>query len=158
LTLTFRTLVTEFHPHNRAAETVTDKIRVTGLVVLVTAIVSFAALAATAVLVGRGLLPATALLPTPAQMLHAPTIALAAVVGGLIITSFYYFGFSAVVKITTENLIAATAFMPLVILAVQLPATWLGLIRPIPFEPLLLASMGVIIAGVLVILWAGRAR
>jgi EamA-like transporter family len=105
-----RGFAAEFHPWNRNARTLREKLRVTGLVVLVTSIASLALAGACALLVALGVLPAIAIVPTAAQMLHLPTILLGVVVGGVILTAMAFLNFSCVVKITTENFAATSAF------------------------------------------------
>ncbi|HWB45867.1 MAG TPA: EamA family transporter, partial [Hyphomicrobiaceae bacterium] len=63
----------EFHPWNRAARTVREKLRITGLVVLVTSVAGLALAAFSSVLISAGVMPATSVVPTTAQMLHVPT-------------------------------------------------------------------------------------
>jgi EamA-like transporter family len=148
----------EFHPWNRSATTVREKLRVTGLIVLVTSLVSLALTGGLAVLIGIGWLEATPLVPTAAQMLHGPTILLGAVIVGAIMTAMAVLSFSAVVKITTENFMATNAFTPVGTLLVQIAASAIGLIPTYALDPSLLSAMGVVIAGVLLILYAARHR
>ena len=122
---------------------------------------SLAALALTglaALLVGVGLLPATHLVPTAAEMLHAPTVLLGGIVNAAIMTAMAVLSFSAVVKITTENFTATHAFTPVGTLLVQMAASAVGLIPVYALDPSLLPSMGVVIVGVLLILYAARRR
>ena len=72
---------------------------------------TLAALAAAAS--ALSIIPQLAFVPTLAQMQHLPTLLLGCVVGGTILTLMFYFNFSAVVKITTENLTAMMAFSPI---------------------------------------------
>ena len=148
----------EFHPWNRRATTVREKLRVTGLIVLVTSLVSLALTGGLAVLIGIGRLQPTPLVPTAAQMLHGPTILLGAVVVGAIMTAMAVLSFSAVVKITTENFMATNAFTPVGTLLVQVAAGAIGLIPTYALDPSLLSAMGVVIAGVLLIFYAARHR
>jgi phosphotransferase system glucose/maltose/N-acetylglucosamine-specific IIC component len=151
-----RGFASEFHPQNRAAKTVFDKMQVTGLVTLVTCSATAAAIGIAMALVQANMLPTTPLIPTPAQLLHGPTIVLALVAGGAVFTAMTYLSFSAVVKIRTENFIATSAFMPLAAFLVQWPAAYLGLIQLPPFNWQLLPAMGGAIVGVLLIIWGGR--
>jgi hypothetical protein len=153
---TLRSFAAEFHPWNRRAGTVMEKLRITGLVVLVTSLASLTLAAAIALLIGAGLVAPFRMMPTAAEMLHLPTILLAVLVGSVILTSMAVLSFSAVVKITTENLMAVHAFTPLMTLLVQIAATAAGLIPAYAFEPALLPAMGVVIAGVLLIFAAAR--
>jgi drug/metabolite transporter (DMT)-like permease len=156
--MVMRGFASEFHPWNRAAKTVHDKLRVTGLVVLVTSFLglTLAALAASAS--ALSIIPQLAFVPTLAQMKHVPTLLLGCVVGGAILTLMFYFNFSAVVKITTENLTAMMAFSPITAWVFQEIGVSLGLIAAQRPEPRLIAAMAVMIASVLVMFWAGRRR
>ncbi|MCC6870441.1 MAG: hypothetical protein IT522_16630 [Burkholderiales bacterium] len=149
----------EFHPWNRAARTVHEKIRVTGLVVLVTSIIGLVltALATAATVVG--LLPPLPVVPTVAQLLHPPTIVLGALVGGALLTLMAYLNFSAVVKITTENFMAMMALSPVTVWIAQTIGVAAGLITATAVDVRLGAAMAVCVAAVLVIFWSGyRAR
>ena len=155
---TLRSFAAEFHPWNRRATTVMEKLRVTGLVVLVTSLASLALTGGVAVLIGVGHFPPTRMMPTLPEMLHGPTILLAAVVGSVILTTMAVLSFSAVVKITTENLMAVHAFTPLSTLLVQMAATAIGLIPAYAFDPSLAPAMATVICGVLLIFAAARRR
>ena len=155
---TLRSFAAEFHPWNRRATTVMEKLRVTGLVVLVTSLSSLALAGIVAALIGLGHLPPTGMMPTAAQMLHGPTILLAMAVGSSVLTTMAVLSFSAVVKITTENLMAVHAFTPVATLLVQMAATAVGLIPAYALDPALLPAMAVVIAGVLMIFYAARRR
>jgi drug/metabolite transporter (DMT)-like permease len=156
IALNLRSFASEFHPQNRAAKTVFDKIQVTGLVTLVTCSATAAAIGIAMALVETGVLPSTPLIPTPVQLLHPPTAVLALVAGGALFTAMTYLSFSAVVKIRTENFIATSAFMPLAAFLVQWPAAYAGLISLPPFSWRLLPALGMVIVGVLLIIWGGR--
>jgi drug/metabolite transporter (DMT)-like permease len=153
-----RGFASEFHPQNRAAKTVFDKMQVTGLVTLVTCSATALAIGTGTALVHAGVLAPTPLVPTPAQLLHSPTLLLALVAGGAIFTAMTYLSFSAVVKIRTENFIATSAFMPLAAFLVQWPAAHAGLITLPPFDWRQLPAMAAAIFGVLLIIWGGRQR
>jgi len=105
-----RGFASEFHPVNRAARTVRDKLRFTGVVVMVASVLSLATVALAAATLGA--IPGTRMLPTAAQMLHVPTIVLGCIAGGAVLTLMFYFNFSSVVAIGTENLTAMMAFSP----------------------------------------------
>lgn len=151
-----RSFSMEAHPWNRAAATVPEKMRVTGIVVLVTAFGGFVLTGILVALVEHGVLAPTPLVPTPAQFVHLPTIGLAVLVGGAIYSALNYLGFSSVVKIGSENFIASAAFTPLATLIVQMAAEATGLIAFEPFDWRLLPTFVLAIVGVLVIVWAGR--
>ena len=155
---TLRSFAAEFHPWNRRATTVMEKLRITGLVVLVTSLSSLALAGIVAALIGLGHLPPTGMMPTLPQMLHGPTILLAMAVGSIVLTAMAVLSFSAVVKITTENLMAVHAFTPVATLLVQMAATAVGLIPAYALDPALLPAMAVVIAGVLMIFYAARRR
>jgi drug/metabolite transporter (DMT)-like permease len=154
-----RGFASEFHPHNRAAKTVIDKMRVTGLVTLVTCSTTAVCIGLGTSLVRAGVLSPTPLVPSLAQLLYGPTALLALLAGGAVFTAMTYLSFSAVLKIRTENFIATSAFMPLAAFLVQWPAAHLGLITLPAFDWRLLPAMAAAIIGVLLIIWGGqRAR
>lgn len=148
----------EFHPWNRAAKTVRDKLRITGLVVLVTSIAGLALAGLCIALVAAGVLPATSVVPTAAEMLHLPTMLLGTFVGSIILTAMAVLNFSCVVKITTENFAATSAFTPVATLLVQLVAGAIGFIPLYPIDRSLLPAMAVVILGVFLILFSARRR
>ncbi len=153
-----RTFAGEVHPWNRNARTVTDKLRITGLVVLITTVTGIALAAVAALLIGLGAIPAFAMMPSPAQMLHVPTILLGALVGSVIHTAMAYLSLSSVVKITSENFAAATAFTPVSTLVVQWIAGMLGLIPLFLVDAKLLTAMAIVIGGVFLMLRGARRR
>jgi hypothetical protein len=155
---TLRSFAAEFHPWNRRADTVMEKLRVTGLIVLVSSFASLALAGTVAVMIATGMVVPFAMMPTAAQMLHGPTVLLAAMVGSLILTAMAVLSFSSVVKITTENLMAVTAFTPVMTLLVQMLATAIGLIPAYAIDASLLPAMAVVILGVLMIFAAARSR
>lgn len=146
----------EFHPWNRRATNVREKLQVTGLIVFITSLTSLAVAALAAAAIAAGVVPATPLMPTLAQMLHLPTILLGALVGSLILTAMAYLGFSSVVKITTENFTATSAFTPVATLLVQVAASATGLIPAYAMDWSLIPAMAVVIGGVFLILLAAR--
>ena len=158
LAFILRSFSSEFHPWNRRAHTVMEKLRVTGLVVLVTCIVGLILATLGSLAVGVGLLPPMPVIPTREQLLHGPTILLGTLVGSVAITSIVVFSFSAVVKIRTENLTAASAFTPLTTLLAQMAGSAVGLIPAYALDPELLPSMVIVIGGVLLILYAAGRR
>jgi drug/metabolite transporter (DMT)-like permease len=156
LAVNVRGFASEFHPWNRAAKTVTDKMRVTGIVTLVTASATAALIGSLMALVASGAMPGSPFIPRPGQLVHQPTILLALFAGGAVFTAMVYLSFSAVMKICTENFIAASAFMPPAAFLVQWLAAAAGLIALPPFDWRLLPAMAAAIAGVLLIIWGGR--
>lgn len=157
--MVLRSFSSEFHPWNRAARTVHEKLRVTGLVVLVTSIIGLVLTAVATTATVFGILPPLAVVPTVDQLLHLPTIVLGAVVGGTLLTVMAYLNFSAVVKITTENFMAMMALSPVTVWIAQAIGVATGLITATAVDVRLGSAMAVCVAAVLVIFWAGyRAR
>lgn len=148
----------EFHPWNRAAKTVAEKIRVTGAVVLVTSVFALVLAGAGLLAVRAGIVPASSTIPTAADLQHLPTIWLSLAVGAVVLTSMAYLNFSSVVKITTENFTAVSAFTPVFTLIIQEGAVRAGLISPVEMSSHLLIAMAIAVAGVLVIFVDARRR
>ncbi len=151
-----RGFASEFHPWNRAARNVFEKMRVTGLVVLVTGFASLFLVGLAATLVGSGFAERSDLLPAPSDLWHWPTMVMALVLGGVIFTAMSYLQFSSVVKIQTENFIATSAFMPLTTLFVQSLAVTFGIIDAAVFDWRLLPGILLVIAGVMVLIATRR--
>jgi hypothetical protein len=63
-----------------------------------------------------------------------------------------------VVKITTENVAATSAFTPVAALLVQSAAAAVGLIPHYTLDTTLFPAMAIVIAGVLMILYGARRR
>lgn len=150
-----RGFAAEFHPWNRAAKTVREKLRVTGLIILITSILSLLLAAIAASAMTAGMLPRTPVVPTAAQMLHIPTLLLGGLAGGAVFTLMMYLNFASVVKITTENLTAMMAFSPATAWAFQEAGAALGLINARTPGPPVVAAIVVCILAVLLIFWAG---
>ncbi len=146
----------EFHPWNRAARGVHEKVRITGLVVLVTSLLSLGLTALASGAIALGLLPPTAFVPNAAQMLHVPTILLGTLAGGAILTAMAYLSFSSLVKIGTENFTAMMALSPVTTWIFQGAGVAIGLIAVTPLSTPLIFAMAVFVAAVLMIVWAGR--
>ena len=153
-----RNFAGERHPWNRPNASVKEKLRFTGIVVMITSIVGVAATTLAGSLIAAGLLPATPLVPTLQQFWHWPTVLLGLGVGGLLLTVMAYLTYSSVAKITTENFTAVAAFIPLATLGLQQLAIMAGIIPPIGFNRALLPEIAVVIVGVLLILTAQRRR
>ena len=149
-----RAFAIEFHPWNRKARTVREKLRVTGLVVLFTGLVGVLLVVATAFLVGLHFLARTELIPGPQDLAHGPTILFATLVGGIVFTAMNYMQFSAVVKIRTENFLAITAFVPIGALLLQLLVAHFGLLAFPPFDWQMLPGMALVVSGVLLLIRA----
>jgi len=156
LIMNTRTFATEFHPWNRSAQTVHEKMRVTGLVLLVTScagtLIIFLLMA-----VAAGRLGPSPWLPSIADFQHLPTLLVALLVGAMVLTAMQYLSFSSVVKIGTESFIATTAFTPVATLIAQQAAAAAGVLRPMPMEWQTLPAIAAVVVGVLIILWAGPA-
>ena len=147
--MVLRGFASEFHPVNRAARTVRDKLRFTGVVVLIASLLSLA-LVATA----TAMVPETPMLPTAAQMLHVPTMLLGCLVGGVVLTLMFYFNFSSVIAIGTENLMAMMAFSPAttwIFQEIGVALGWIDVRRP---DANIVAAIVLCIAAVLLIFWA----
>lgn len=156
LIMNARSFSAEFHPWNRAAKTIIEKMRITGIVLLVTCLAGLVVLAALLALVAHGILPPTPALPRYQNFLHVPTLLVALFVGTLVLTTMQYLAFSTVVKIRTENFMAVNAFTPAVTLIFQMIAVAAGVIAPIPFDWHILPPMAVVIAGVLTVIASAR--
>jgi hypothetical protein len=152
--LVARGFAAEFHPWNRAARTVREKLRVTGLIIFITAILSLALVTVAAMAMAAQMLPSTGLVPTLAQMRHAPTVLLGGLGGGMVFTLMMYLNFASVVKITTENLTAMMAFSPATAWLFQAIGDALGLIKAPTLQPAIVSAIVVCIAAVLPIFWA----
>jgi hypothetical protein len=151
-----RGFASEYHRWNRAARTVREKLRVTGILLLVTSFLSLTLAALAASAIAASILPPLRFIPSAAEMLNIPTILLGSLVGGAILAIMNYLNFSSVVKITTENLTAIMAFSPVTTWAFQELGVALGLIVVSRPEPRLIGAMVTFIASVLLIFWAGR--
>ncbi|MFM2423420.1 MAG: hypothetical protein RL291_1950 [Pseudomonadota bacterium] len=151
-----RNIASEFHPWNRRAETLREKIRITGLVVLVTSCMGLAAFGLASLLQLAGVMPPTAFLPTLQQLMHGPTVLLGIIVGTFILTAMAYLNFSSVVKITTENVIAMTAFTPVAALLMEWLAVRAGLIKPTVLTGVVALAMTGAVAGALIIVFAQK--
>lgn len=158
LTMAGRNFFAEFHPWNRAAKTVIEKMRVVGLVVLVTAIAGLAVTGTLMLLVDQSVLPPTAAIPVLDQMLHGPTVLLALLLGCVMITTMQYLMFSAVVKITSENFFAMMVFTPFATLAMQELMGGLGLPGVKPGGWYILPFLCLLLVGNILIVWPARKR
>jgi len=158
LVMNTRTFATEFHPRNRRAETVRDKMRVTGLVLLATSCAGTLLVLALMSIAATGAFGPSPWLPTVADFLHPPTLLVALLVGAVVLTAMQYLSFSSVVKIGTENFIATSAFTPVATLIVEQIAAAAGVFVPIPMQWQHLPTIAAVVVGVLIILSAGPAR
>jgi hypothetical protein len=152
--MVLRGFASEFHPVNRAARTVREKVRFTGVVLMIASLASLALVA-----LASWSMPGTPMVPTGAQMLHVPTMLLGCVVGGAVLTLMFYLNFSSVVAIGTENLMAMMAFAPATTWIFQEIGVLLGWIRVQRPDASIMAAIVLCIAAVLLIFWAeARAR
>jgi drug/metabolite transporter (DMT)-like permease len=152
LSFVARGYASEFHAHNRAARTVREKMQVTGVVTLVTALGGWGLIAFIMTLVSVGALPPLPGVPTPADVIHGPTLLIALLIGGVIFTAMNYLSFSSVLKIGTDGFVAASTFMPPATLAVQWLAERAGIIPPQSFDLALLPAMAVAVFGVFLVI------
>jgi drug/metabolite transporter (DMT)-like permease len=153
LFMSARNLLAEFHPWNRRAKTVTEKMRVTGIVVLATSCIGLAVTVALSLLVANDVLAPIRALPPLDQFLRPPTIILALITGCILITVMQYLMFSAVVKITSENFFAVMALVPLATLILQEAAARVGLVGAVPAGWHILPFMLLILIGNVLIVW-----
>ena len=156
LIMSLRSFAAEFHPWNRNAHTVLEKMRVTGLVLLVSSVIGVVLVFGSMALVAHGAMSGPPWLPKVENFLHLPTYLLALFMGVVVLTAIQYLGFSTVVKIRTENFLAATALIPIVTLVFQIAAVEIGLLEPVPVDWRTLPTMGAIMLGVILVVWGGR--
>lgn len=153
-----RSFAAEYHPWNRQARTIIEKMRVTGLMLLVTSVVGTALVVGAVGGAAHGLIRVPAWLPTLQDLTYPPAIGLGFFVGMLVLTAMQYLGFSVVVKIGTESFLATTALIPIVTLAVQEAAVRIGLLAPVAIDWRVLPVMGVVVAGVFLVILGNRRR
>ncbi len=158
LVVSIKTFCSEFHPWNRQAETITEKMRVTGLVVLTTTVVLTIFTAAGVGLQALGLLGPMPMLPTVSQVAHPTALYLSVLLGAPLLVAMNYLTFSSVVKIRTENFLAMSAFTPLVAWLLQMLAEKAGLIDTTLMGWRLLPLAAVGILGVFIVISAGRGQ
>lgn len=158
LAVAVKTFASEFHPWNQAAESITEKVRVTGLVVLATTVLGLAATGAAMLAVELGVQSLAPIAPPAAAFVHGPTILLALVFGTAILTAMSYLQFSSVVKIGTANFLATSAFAPLTAYALQTLAASAGLITVPAFDAIMLVPIFVGIGGVMLVVRSGNGR
>ncbi len=158
LTVAVKTFASEFHPWNRAAESIGEKIRVTGLVVLATTLLSLAVTGLAMMGAAAGLGSMDKVAPSPTAFVHAPTILLALLFGTAILTAMTYLQFSSVVKIGTSNFLATSALTPLSAYGLQTLAARAGLIQAPAFDVAMLVPILLGIAGVVLIVRTGNGR
>lgn len=151
-----RSFAAERHPWNRSARTILEKMRVTGLVLLLASAIGVAAVLAAIAAGDHGLIVPPPWLPGPAQLLHPPAIGLGLFLGVLVLTAMQYLGFSVVVKLGAETFVATTAFIPVTTLAVQQLAVAAGLMAPVPVDWRVMPAMLGLLVGVTLVIAGGR--
>ena len=154
LIVAVKTFSSEFHPANRAASTVREKLRVTGLVVLATTVIGVALLLPLVLLAAAGLVPDGGFIPPVAAFWHGPTLITAIVVGAPVFVAMTYLTFSSVVKIGTESFLATSAFTPFSVLAIESLAAAAGFLTLGTFDRALLPFIALGIVGVLIVVHA----
>ena len=152
-----RSFAAERHPWNRAAHTIREKMRVTGLVLGLASGVGIAALFAAMALAGAGVTSAPPWLPQTHHLVQGPAIAMGLFVGVLVLTAMQYLGFSVVLKLGAEHFIATGALTPVTTLAVQSMVISAGLLHPIAVDWSVLPAVAGLIVGVILII-ASRPR
>ncbi len=158
LAVSIKTFASEFHPWNRRARNIKEKMRVTGLVVLTTTIALTAAILFGQALRSLGLMPDNTLLPTWPQLISGDAIWLGCAFGAPLLIAMNYLTFSSVVKIRTENFLAMSAFTPLAAWTIQVLSEMAGLINTTPMGWRLIPLTLIGIIGVFVVIWAGRGQ
>lgn len=152
-----RSFAAEIHPWNRQAHGVLEKMRVTGLMLLLASVVGSAVLLSAMAAASHGLFVAPAWFPEVHHLLHPPAMWLGFFVGALVLTAMQYLGFSVVVKLGAERFVATTALIPAGTLAVQQAAMWAGILTPLPVDWRVMPAILGIIAGVALVI-AGNHR
>jgi len=151
-----RSFAAELHPWNRAARTIPEKMRVTGLVLLLACGVGTVVLLVAMGAVAHGLMVGPHWLPELHHLAHPPAIWLGLFVGAVVLTAMQYLGFSVVVKLGTENFVATTALIPVTTLGVQQMAVAAGLLAPIAVDWRIAPAMAGVMLGVALVIWSGR--
>jgi drug/metabolite transporter (DMT)-like permease len=162
LVVAVKTFASEFHPANRAARNLSDKLRVTGLVVLATSLIGATIVLPLVLLAAAGVIPQGSIIPPVVAFSHVPTLITAIVVGAPVFVAMTYLTFSSVVKIGTESFLATSAFTPFSVLAIEILAAAAGLLTLETFDMRLMPFIALGIIGVLIVVHArhhgGRSR
>ncbi len=152
LIVSVKTFASEFHRANRAARSALDKLRVTGLVVITTALLATALLVPLVILRAAGLaFVESAFIPPPAAFLQPATLILGILIGAPVFVAMTYLTFASVVKIGTESFLATSAFTPFAVLLLERVAVTFGLLATGTFEVSLLPYIAIGIVGVLIV-------
>lgn len=154
LVVAVKTFASEFHPANRAARNLHDKLRVTGLVVLATTLIGAAILLPLVLLAAAGVVPQGSIIPPAVAFSHTPTLVTAIAVGAPVFVAMTYLTFSSVVKIGTESFLATSAFTPFSVLAIEILAAAAGLLTLRTFDMRLMPFIALGIIGVLLVVYA----
>lgn len=154
LVVAVKTFASEFHPANRAARNLYDKLRVTGLVVLATTLIGAAVLLPLVLLAAAGVVPQGSFMPPVVAFWHPPTLVTAIVIGAPVFVAMTYLTFSSVVKIGTESFLATSAFTPFSVLAIEYLAAAFGLLTLGTFDMRLMPFIALGIVGVLIVVHA----
>ncbi len=152
-----RSFAAEFHPWNRAAQTIKEKMRITGLMLLTASLIGLIAAAGLHWASANGHMAPIPWLPGAAELMAPEGIIIGLTVGLAVLTAMQYLGFSTVVKLGTEVFIATTALIPLTTLAMQTLVVWTGLLKPIPVDWRVAPAMAGVIVGVAFVI-AGQHR
>lgn len=158
LVVSIKTFASEFHPANRRAKNVLEKMRVTGLVVLTTVIALVIALLMGRLATDFGAFPQNEFFPSTQDFFQGNAIWLGCILGAPLLIAMNYLTFSSVVKIRTENFLAMSAFTPLIAWSIQVASEYFGLINTSPMGWRLLPLTAVGIIGVFIVIWAGRGQ
>ncbi|MGE0700590.1 MAG: hypothetical protein AB7O57_15940 [Hyphomicrobiaceae bacterium] len=153
-----RSLAAEHHAWNRAARTIAEKMRVTGLVLLLASVIGMALVLALIASAANGWLAPPPWLPTLDGLVQARAVLLGLFVGALVLTAMQYLGFSVVMKLGAERFVATTAFIPLTTLGVQHVAVAAGLLAPIAVDWRVAPAMAGVLAGVVLVIAGGARR
>jgi hypothetical protein len=151
-----RSFAAEHHPWNRAAHTIRDKMRVTGLVLGLASGVGIALLFAAMAAAAARIVAAPPWLPQFHHLADGSAVRIGLFVGVLVLTAMQYLGFSVVLKLGSERFIATGALTPVTTLIVQLIVVAIGLLQPIAFEWGVLPAIAGLIAGVVLIIASRR--
>lgn len=154
--VSIKTFASEFHPWNRRADTIREKMRVTGLVVLTASIVLGVTVAALRLATDVGLMHAADIIPAWSAFADFNALWLGLLVGAPLLIAMNYLTFSSVVKIRTENFLATSALTPLVAWVTQVAAEAAGLINTTAMGWTLLPLTALGLIGVLFVVWGGR--
>ena len=153
-----RSLAAEHHPWNRAAHTILEKMRVTGLVLLFASGLGIALMCAAIMAADHGILAQPVWLPRWSDLVHPPAIWLGLFLGVVVLTVMQYLSFSIVVKLGAETFVATTAFIPFTTLAVQFLAVAAGLMAPVPVDWRVMPAMLGLLVGVTFVILGTRPR